>query len=203
MERAPVSVPSRYADLPFVGDPRTSPTPDWTLPAVGGYAVGFDTGEEMAMAFLQFMRCGHHPADYTFHLSRIAISFFRRIDAEGGLDALDVHQWSLPMDSLRGQFFGFFNRVSSSLSEGDGPDGVVSDTIAHERDWLADVDLVGCCPSLERLHVVLSQAPSSYRLARPVARLFWFLFGMYQGRLLHEQLTTPEPEAFQQILQDL
>lgn len=198
MERAPASVPTRYADLPFVGDPRTSPTPDWTLAAAGGYAAGFDTGEEMAMAFLRFMRCGHHPADYTFHLSHIAISFFRRIDAEGGLEALDASQRPLTMDSLRGQFFGFFNRISSSLSEGDGPGAT-----AHESDWLADVDLVGCCPSLERLHVVLSQAPSSYRLARPVARLFWFLFGMYQGRLLHEQLTTPEPEAFQQILQDL
>jgi hypothetical protein len=99
---------------------------------------------------------------------------------------------------LRGQFFGFFNTISAELAA-DPAGGDIS----AEEDWLTEVDMSGSCPSLERVHVILDQAASEFRRARPIARMFWFLFGMYQGRLLHEKLTTVEPEAFGCFLSEL
>lgn len=190
---------SRFEDLPFVGDPHSSsPAPNWTLPAVGGYETGYATGAQMAHAFLDFMCCGLHPGQYSFHLSRIILSFFVRIDAEGGLPALDAAQRSVQLESLRGQFFGFFNTVSTALAA----DSAVGD-ISAEEDWLTEVDMSGSCPSLERVHVILDQAAAEYRRARPTARMFWFLFGMYQGRLLHEKLNGVEPESFKAYLEEL
>lgn len=189
--------PSRYEDLPFVGDPQ-SPAPHWTLPAVGGYEIGYDTGADMAHAFLEFMCRGLHPGQYSFHLSRIILSFYVRIDAEGGLPALDAAQHSSEMESLRGQFFGFFNTVSAVLAEAE------VDSAEGNESWLTEIDMAGSGASLTRLQKILCKTPSSFRSARPVARMFWFLFGMYQGRLLHEHLTTvAEPEIFGQFLEEL
>jgi hypothetical protein len=192
------TLPPRFEQLPFVGDPQSSPAPNWVLPAVGGYETGYATGAQMAHAFLDFMCRGLHPGQYPFYLSRIILSFYVRIDAEGGLSALDAAQRSVQLESLRGQFFGFFNTISAELAgNADRSD------ILGEEDWLTEVDMAGSCPSLERIHVILDQVAAEYRRARPTARMFWFLFGMYQGRLLHEKLTTVEPEAFGCFLSEL
>lgn len=190
--------PPRFEDLPFVGDPNSSPAPNWILPAVGGYEAGYASGAEMAHTFLNFMCRCLHPGQYSFHLSRIILSFYVRIDAEGGLPALDAAQRSVQLESLRGQFFGFFNTVSTALAA----DSAVGD-ISAEEDWLTEVDMAGSGASLDRIHAIINHAPPSYRNAHPIARMFWFLFGMYQGRLLHEKLTCVEPASFKAYLEEL
>jgi hypothetical protein len=218
-------LPPRFENLPFVGDPQSSHAPYWTLPASGGYCAGYETGRDMALAFLKFLRQGDHSAGYVFYLSRIALSFFSRIDDQGGLGALNAGQYTVQLDSLRGQFFGFFNELGAWLGTACRDDAQHLDTLnfcelckraaaalentslpdedGPEEVWLTEIDMAGSCPPLEQIHELLSNAPLYSRQARPAARMFWFLFGMYHGRLLHEHLTEAEPEIFGRFLEEL
>lgn len=72
---------------------------------------------------------------------------------------------------------------------------------ATERiaEWLVDVDMAGSFPSLERLQQLLLEMPMTSNSAWSPEYLALFLFGMYEGRKLHERLKTPEPAELERF----
>ncbi|UPY96273.1 Bro-N domain-containing protein [Pectobacterium sp. 21LCBS03] len=102
------------ARLPFIN--HSSDTPNWAIPAVGGYFRGYEVGEAMAFLFLKFLNENKVPAEvghsyYTF----IMFDMFHRYELEGGHAAEVSHSEAEAFKSIRGQLSGFLNTTSKWL----------------------------------------------------------------------------------------
>jgi len=134
--KVPRGAKAGAARLPFVASWRTeTPARYWNAPASGGYFGGYETGEAMALMFLKFLRAEEGElAPMT--LTQIAESFMVRFDQEGGY-ATNKRRGDSgdSFDSLRGQYVGFFNTLSTWLAAS-------AKTLGASLDRLAEQDLV-------------------------------------------------------------
>lgn len=88
----------------------------WDVPAEGGYWGGYKTGEAMAQAFLRALRHLPHE-DAAPGITWAFEGFLHAMNVHGGSQPLmDSKRGDIvhggPMDSLRGQYVGFFNTVN-------------------------------------------------------------------------------------------
>ncbi|WCB48147.1 hypothetical protein PH214_16010 (plasmid) [Nitratidesulfovibrio vulgaris] len=66
------------------------------------------------------------------------------------------------------------------------------------RDWLESINMAGAFPALERVQELLLLAPQECKQTctpeENGIKMFWFYYGLYQGRLIHEQIESEPPE---------
>lgn len=78
------------------------------------------------------------------------------------------------------------------------------DFLERFHGWLAEIDMAGPAPAIERVQELLLRAPDETKTPsgdeQAGIQMLWFYFGFYQGRLLHEELTEPEPPELAKLL---
>lgn len=94
--------------LPFTNRKERS---HWALPATGGYAGGYETGDAMALVFLKYMRGIDQTTPPINELTLILEAIYRRIKEEGG-PLPPLQEPGGAYESLRGQYVGFFNCIT-------------------------------------------------------------------------------------------
>lgn len=146
--RRKASSQSGFFALPFVAGARCRDlsAPNWTVPARGGFQGGYRTGEAMALTLLKHMRTAESTRNDW--LTLIADSFMGRLQEEGHAQqrVLPIPDRSHSYMSLRGQYAGFFNTLSTWLAQSAHQSGASLDTTT-EQDLIARAN-AGLCDHL-------------------------------------------------------
>lgn len=128
---------SRLNALPFVATRNKVTIAHFLdVPATGGYLGGYQTGAAAAIAFLKYQR-GEERGGPNNLLASIFESFAVRLIEEGGLEMLSKScpDQTPTFSSLRGQYAGFFNKLSECL------ENAVKEAGSH-LDRVTDNDLL-------------------------------------------------------------
>lgn len=134
-----------FLGLPFIAkNPHKISSLCWNLPATGGYLVGCNIGQGMALAYLKFLRKADKISACT-SLPLVTRSLFTRIQEEGGFDFFDfpVDFKTEQMDSLHGQFIGFMSTLTEWLQIAAQSSGEDLDNV-NIQSWMYSVNKTAC-----------------------------------------------------------